>query len=142
MCDWKRPEEEGMVPYVDATEQLVVEIFVRDIQRSRTFYERLGFEVLADRGGFVELAWEGHQLFLDERPDLPPLPGYPQANVRVMVADVDAFWERARDAGAQVLAPIEDRFYGLRDFTILDPDGFGVRFGSRLPQPRHPSIHG
>ena len=126
-----------MVPYVDATEQLVVEIFVRDIRRSRAFYERLGFEVLADRASFVELAWEGHHLFLDERPALPPAPEHPQANVRVMVADVDAFWERARDAGARVLAPIEDRYYGLRDFTILDPDGFGVRFGSRLPQLRN-----
>jgi hypothetical protein len=31
---------------------------------------------------------------------------------------------RARDVGAQVLAPIADREYGLRDFTILDPDGW------------------
>jgi uncharacterized glyoxalase superfamily protein PhnB len=59
-----------------------------------------------------------------------------------MVADVDAFWERARVAGAPVLAPIGDRSYGLRDFTVLDPDGFGVRFASRLPQAHHPSIHG
>jgi|SRR5436305_9001965 len=127
-----------MSPYVDPTEQLVAEIFVRDIRRSRAFYERLGFDVLADRGSFVELAWEGHQLFLDERPDLPPPPAYPRANVRVMVADVDAFWRRARDAGAPVLAPIGDRFYGLRDFTVLDPDGLGVRFASRLPQPHRP----
>ena len=104
-----------MSPYVDPTEQLVAEIFVRDIRRSRAFDERLGFDVLADRGSFVELAWEGHQLFLDERPDLPPPPAYPRANVRVMVADVDAFWRRARDAGAPVLAPIGDRFYGLRE---------------------------
>ena len=59
-----------------------------------------------------------------------------------MVADVDGVWERARDAGMDVLAPIGDRDYGLRDFTILDPDRFGVRFGARLPQPRHPSLHG
>jgi hypothetical protein len=31
-----------------------------------------------------------------------------------------------------VLAPIADREYGLRDFTIADPDGFGVRFGTRI----------
>ncbi len=121
------------MPYVDPTEQLVVEIFVRDARRARAFYECLGFEVLEDRGSFVVLAWEGHRLFLDERPDLPPPPQHPQANVRVMVADVDGVWERAREAGADVLAPIEDRDYGLRDFTILDPDRFGVRFGTRFP---------
>lgn len=117
-------------PYADPTRQLVVEIFVRDIARSRAFYEHLGFEVVGDKGSFVSLAWEGCQLFLDERPDLPPPPAYPVANVRVMVPDVDACWERARKVDAVVLAPIADRGYGLRDFTILDPDGFGVRFGT------------
>jgi hypothetical protein len=31
--------------------------------------------------------------------------------------------------------PIGDRYYGLRDFTIRDPDGFGVRFASVLQGP-------
>lgn len=31
-----------------------------------------------------------------------------------------------------VLAPISDRYYGLRDFTVADPDGFGIRFGTRI----------
>jgi uncharacterized glyoxalase superfamily protein PhnB len=50
-----------------------------------------------------------------------------------MVADVDAYWQRASAMNAPILVPIDDREYGLRDFTILDPDGFGIRFGSRLP---------
>jgi catechol 2,3-dioxygenase-like lactoylglutathione lyase family enzyme len=123
-------------PYVDPTKQLVVEIFVRDIARSRAFYERLGFAVVGDKGSFVSLAWEGSQLFLEHRPELPPPPAYPVANVRVMVPDVDRCWERSRETGVVVLAPIADRDYGVRDFTILDPDGFGVRFGTWLPS--HP----
>jgi catechol 2,3-dioxygenase-like lactoylglutathione lyase family enzyme len=120
--------------YVASVEQLVVEIFVRDAKRSKTFYEQLGFEIAEDRGTFVVLTWEGHELFLDQRPDLPlPAASLPQANVRVMVTDVDTYWQRASAIGASVLAPINDREYGLRDFTILDPDGFGIRFGSRLP---------
>ena len=50
----------------------------------------------------------------------------------VMVPDVDAWWRRAAGLGARVLAPIADRYYGLRDFTIADPDGFGIRFASRI----------
>jgi hypothetical protein len=38
----------------------------------------------------------------------------------------------ATDLGARVIIPIGDRYYGLRDFTIADPDGFGVRFASPL----------
>ena len=123
-----------MTGYVPATAQLVVEIFVRDARRSKSFYEQLGFEIAEDRGTFVVLTWEGHELFLDERPDLSAPPAVPQANVRVMVADVDVYWQRASAMGASVLAPIQDREYGLRDFTILDPDGFGLRFGSLLTQ--------
>jgi catechol 2,3-dioxygenase-like lactoylglutathione lyase family enzyme len=121
-----------VTPYVPAAEQLVVEVFVRDIARATTFYRGLGFELLRDAGSFVELTWEGHRLFLEERRDLPPSPAHPQANVRVMVPDIDASWERAGRLGAEVLQPIADRDYGLRDFTILDPDGFGVRFATRL----------
>jgi uncharacterized glyoxalase superfamily protein PhnB len=55
------------------------------------------------------------------------------ANVRVMVRDVDCYWERAQKMRAQVIEPIADRYYGLRDFTIADPDGYGVRFGTQLP---------
>ena len=44
-------------------------------------------------------------------------------NVRVMVADVDRHWERVTELGLPVVAAVEDRSYGLRDFTIADPDG-------------------
>ncbi len=121
-----------MERYVDPTEQLVTEIFVRDIEVSTAFYRRLGFEVTRDDGDFVELTWEGHLLFLDERPDMGPVPDTVQANVRVMVPDVDRYWELAREMGARALAPIQDKSYGLRDFAIADPDGFAVRFASRL----------
>jgi catechol 2,3-dioxygenase-like lactoylglutathione lyase family enzyme len=120
-----------MAPYVAPTEQLVVEIFVRDAARAKSFYEQLGFEILADRGSFVVLSWEGHELFLDERRGLRPL-ARPAANMRVMVPDVDRHWAQARKLGARVVETIGDREYGLRDFTIADPDGFGVRFGTEL----------
>ena len=119
------------MPFPDSNEQLVVEVFVRDIRRATDFYRSLGFELVRDDGTFVELTWDGHRFFLEERSDLPSHPT-PQANVRVLVADVDAWWERAEQIGAEVFRPIGDRSYGLRDFTILDPDGFGLRFASRL----------
>lgn len=124
--------------YVDPTEQLVTEILVRDVRRSVEFYRQLGFELLRDDGGFVALTWEGHRLFLDENSSLREIdpPAFPTANVRVMVPDVDRCWSLAKEMGARVVAPIADRYYGLRDFTIADPDGFGVRFASRLPPVR------
>jgi catechol 2,3-dioxygenase-like lactoylglutathione lyase family enzyme len=119
--------------YVDSTEQLVVELFVRDLPRSVAFYQALGFVLRDTKGTFATLAWEDHRLFLDQRGDLPQPPATPVMNVRVMVPDVDRVWQQVNDLGLHVIAPIADRPYRLRDFTITDPDGFGVRFGSRLP---------
>jgi catechol 2,3-dioxygenase-like lactoylglutathione lyase family enzyme len=128
-----------MSRYVNPTEQLVTEIVVRDIRRSTEFYRRLGFELLRDGGDFVELTWEEHRLFLAElsafhgthQPDPPTPPEFPVANVRVMVPNVDDYWSLAKEIGARIIVPIADRYYGLRDFTIADPDGFGVRFATQ-----------
>ena len=126
--------------YVPPTEQLVTEIVVRDIKRSTEFYRRLGFELLRDGGDFVELTWEGHRLFLAalsafhgmEDVELPAPPRLPLANIRVMVPDVNHLWKVVNEIGARIILPVADRYYGLRDFTIADPDGFGVRFATLL----------
>jgi catechol 2,3-dioxygenase-like lactoylglutathione lyase family enzyme len=126
--------------YVQSTEQLVTEIVVRDIERSTAFYRRLGFTLLRDAGDFAELTWEDHRLFLAQisafdgmkQFELPPPPQFPLANIRVMVPNVDDHWRVANEIGAEIVLPIGDRYYGLRDFTIADPDGFGVRFATLL----------
>ena len=120
----------------------MTEIVVRDIRRSVEFYRRLGFELLRDGGDFVELTWEDHRLFLAELSAfhdaggaaLTTPPPFPIANVRVMVPNVDEYWKPANEIGAQIIIPVADRYYGLRDFTIADPDGFGLRFGSVLQE--------
>ena len=121
-----------MTRYVPSTEQLVVEVYARDLQRSMEFYQALGFETLSAGANFVVLVWEQHRFFLEPRPDLPAPLDHPQANVRLMVPDVDRYWLIAQQLGAPVIKPLADRDYGLRDFTIADPDGFGLRFGTRL----------
>jgi catechol 2,3-dioxygenase-like lactoylglutathione lyase family enzyme len=131
--------------YVESTEQLVTEILVSAIRRSTEFYRSLGFELLRDGGDFVELTWESHRLFLaelsafrDVRDAVPTAPpAFPLANIRVMVPDVDEYWKRASEVGARIVIPLSDRYYGLRDFTIADPDGFGIRFASLLPAGRN-----
>jgi catechol 2,3-dioxygenase-like lactoylglutathione lyase family enzyme len=129
-----------MSKYVPSIEQLVAEIVVRDIKRSTDFYRRLGFDLLRDGGDFVELTWENHRLFLAELSAFPEIgeiehpapPRFPLANIRVMVPNVDDQWRAANEIGARIVLPIGDRYYGLRDFTIADPDGFGVRFATLL----------
>ena len=65
---------------------------------------------------------------------MPAPPQFPLANIRVMVPNVHDHWRLANEIGAQIIVPIADRYYGLRDFIIADLEGFGVRFASALDE--------
>ncbi len=121
-----------METYVNQGEQLVVALYVQDIRKSSEFYLSYGFEVVRDEGTFMELKWEDARLFLSQVSGLPPAPANPIGNMRVMVPNVDIYWALAKERHAQILSPIEDRYYGLRDFTIAGPDGLALRFATWL----------
>jgi uncharacterized glyoxalase superfamily protein PhnB len=48
----------------------------------------------------------------------------------VITDEPDALYERARAAGAKVLAELHDADYGSRGFTIADPEGNAWSFGT------------
>jgi catechol 2,3-dioxygenase-like lactoylglutathione lyase family enzyme len=111
--------------------QLLTEVYVRDLNRSLAFYQAFGFVVVRRTADFAVLRWDRCLLFLEERPDVPDAPDRERANLRILVPDVDLLWQRANSLGAPISAVLGNRDYGLRDFTIRDPDGFGLRFASQ-----------
>jgi uncharacterized glyoxalase superfamily protein PhnB len=52
--------------------------------------------------------------------------------LHLYVADVDAMYERAVRAGAEVLMPVEDQFWGDRYCIVRDPFGHRWSIASRL----------
>jgi uncharacterized glyoxalase superfamily protein PhnB len=58
--------------------------------------------------------------------------GVNTAHVAVAVPDVDAHCARAEQAGARVLEPLEDKFYGLRTYTVEDCEGHRWTFESAV----------
>jgi catechol 2,3-dioxygenase-like lactoylglutathione lyase family enzyme len=121
----------GVKP-VSAGEQLVVELYTRDLRHSLGYYQRLGFEAVRVEQDFAVLRWGENQLFLDERADAAAPFTREVGNIRVMAPDVNRCWGLVQQLGLPVLNPIADRYYGLRDFTVAGPDGMGIRFASRL----------
>ncbi len=67
----------------------------------------------------------------DEFPDFGTLSaetiGGSPIRIELMVADVDAFVRQAVAAGATLVRPVQDQFYGHRSGQIADP--FGYRWG-------------
>ena len=134
------------------TERLAVvapEFFVRDVDVSVAFYvDVLGFTLVRAEPeggpphnfavvarGAVEFLF-AHEAFLGS--ETRAALSHPRASgvdIRVMVADVDAVYARARERGAKILHHVKDQMYGLRDFTLADPDGFRIRFAQQIVEP-------
>ena len=74
------------------------------------------------------MRWESSYIFLDQRNQVASTLDLPVANVRVVVNHIDVLWEQVQAANMRVIDMLTTQTYGLRDFTIADPDGFGVRF--------------
>lgn len=51
----------------------------------------------------------------------------------IIVADCDAHYARARNAGATIIRDIQDEDYGGRGYTCRDPEGHIWNFGSYDP---------
>ncbi len=70
-------------------------------------------------------------MLADEFPKMgarsPQTLGGTPVSIYIYVEDVDAFARRAMDAGAKVLHPLTDQFYGDRSVGFEDP--FGHRWG-------------
>jgi PhnB protein len=66
-------------------------------------------------------------MLADEFPDMkvkgPQSLGGTSVGLLLYVKDVDAAFQRALDAGAKVLRPVQDQFYGDRSGSVVDPFG-------------------
>jgi len=88
------------------------------------------------RIGHAEITIGGAPLMLsDEYPEegvqSPKTIGGTPVAIHVYVADVDALAERAVAAGATIVRPVADQFYGDRSTTLLDPFGHRWFFATR-----------
>lgn len=86
----------------------------------------------------AEIEIEGTRIMLgDEWPDAPTrspasLDGCSTASLFIYTSDVDALWERALAAGAEVVFPLEEQFYGDRAGRVRDPFGHTWGLGQQV----------
>jgi PhnB protein len=114
-------------------------LVVRDAAAASKWYQRaLGAEergrIPVPGGRFmqIELRFGDSTVMLaDEFPELDVLSplsvGGTVGALAIHTDDVDALWERALEAGAEVSRPLQEVFWGDRHGEIFDP--FGHRWG-------------
>jgi PhnB protein len=94
---------------------------------------------MEDPGGKVHHAeikiGDSRIMLADEHPELqalsPKTIGGSPVSIHLYVADVDAAVERAVAAGAKLVRPVADQFYGDRVGGIEDPFGYRWFFATR-----------
>jgi PhnB protein len=89
------------------------------------------------RVGHVELDFGGTTIMMsDEYPELdirgPESIGATTCGIHLHVDDADAAIERAVAAGAKLLRPASDAFYGERSGTVRDPFGHEWNLGHEI----------
>lgn len=118
--------------------RLRLELFVADLDRSIAFYEEvLGLALDRREADYASLRGGEVTLGLGPIAKLParhPASGFTQERLRrdrgagaelvLEVDDVEAALARAQEAGHPLVEPLRRRPWGLRDFRLLDPDGY------------------
>ena len=125
-------------------------LIVSDIDRSAAFYrDLLGFSVVTtvpEQGPFV-FVWLQRgavSVFLNARAaaeaDLALWAGRSAGALSMfMTVEADSIAEGidalfgAIESKVTVIMPLKDQFYGMREFGILDPDGYVIFFAQRIP---------
>jgi len=127
------PAQVKFIP--DGYQAVIPYLFIKGAARAIEFYrtvfgaiERSRLEMPGGAIGHAELALgESVIMLADEAPAMralsPQSIGGSPVMIHLYVEDVDAVFARAVGAGAAVLQPLEDKFYGDRSASIVDPFG-------------------
>jgi PhnB protein len=114
--------------------KIVPMLSLRDASRASAFYQSaFGARELtrstSPEGRIVAMLAIGDAEFgvVDEAPQVgnlsPETLGGTSVRISVVVADPDAVAQRAIDAGAELIFPVEDQPYGWRQGRVRDPFG-------------------
>lgn len=115
-------------PRVDC-ERVTPGVAVRDVQAAVDYYtKKLGFTLGFTWGDPVNIAGVNlgdvsmHLLLGTPKPD-------GAAAAFFVVGDADALYDYHRANGVDILIPIDDRDYGIRDYRVRDLNGHELGFG-------------
>lgn len=123
-------------------EKIVPNLIVDDVARSLAFYrDVLGFQAVTSVPDkppyvFVWLQLDGGELFLNAAEEVgkeTPRFGKPGGSgMYFTVSGIDELYESVRGR-AELVMPLTMQFYGMREFSIADPDSYLLTFAQREP---------
>ncbi len=137
-------------------DQFIPHLIVSDGLAAIDFYKKLfgaeeGHRMMAQDGKRLmhgEIVLDGHKIFVSDEFEesegtlkSPQTLGGTCVRITVEVENADALVERAVAAGAKVLMPLQDLFWGARYGKILDPFGHEWGINQQLKQQTDEETH-
>jgi lactoylglutathione lyase len=124
------------------TMKLRFELFVNDIQTSLQFYKKvLGFQSGVPSNEYVDVFLDSVEIGLckmDMLPDTHPLKTKSQeerkglgVEIVLVVDNLEAYYNQVLDSQYPIAAPLQMQHWNLKDFRLLDPDGYYIRVTGR-----------
>lgn len=118
---------------VESAESTTV-FHVSNLDKSVDFYTgTLGFAVdfkFGEPETYAGLSWNGVHLHLSSSYPYKNNTGHGSLYIRC--GAIDRLYARLESAGVEFYSRIRDREYGMRDFSIKDPDGNQIGFGAAI----------
>jgi lactoylglutathione lyase len=123
--------------------RLTPNLIVRNVEASLRFYrEMLGLETaitLPDQSpyifasvsnGSVEIFFNDQTTIAAEYPKLAATIGG-SLTLYMEVDNLQAVLDRVQQAGAKISMPVTDQFYGMKEFTFEDQDGYTITIAQK-----------
>lgn len=113
------------------TRRMDLTVCTNKLEQSRDFYmEVLGFRLVFENDGYIELLAKGSDT-MGVSFVLPDLSGGEKFTGQGMilsfeVSDVDAEYDRLKQAGVRIQEELKDKPWGERSFVINDPNGVHI----------------
>ncbi len=116
-------------------QRVVPALRITDYPRSKAFYtEGLGFTINWEHRFephlpvFMEVSRDDMSFYLTEHTEDCQVGGL----VHLIVPDIDAWYTELRQKGLAIAEPPNESLEGIRDMTLVDPDGNQIRIMTHL----------
>jgi catechol 2,3-dioxygenase-like lactoylglutathione lyase family enzyme len=112
------------------------QFLVEDIDRSVTYYRKLGFSFGEPWDGFYAIGQlDGLELHLKEAPknaaERQWRRDHEHLDAAAGVDGIEAFYERCVANEIMIIRALTPTAWGTKDFYVEDPDGYIISFGGR-----------
>ena len=120
-------------------------LFVRDVAASMKYYcDVLGFskaQTVPEQppyvfgvvtNGSVELFFNDQKAVPAEHPELASQPIGGALTLYIEVEGIEDLLKKVRQHGANINMPLTEQFYGMREFGMVDPEGWMLTFAEPI----------